>query len=42
MAYENGNYWCAVNHADEDEFKFNGHLLKKSCKRSHTSTEFVI
>lgn len=26
---ENGNYWCAINHADENEFKFNGHLLKK-------------
>lgn len=26
---ENGNYWCAVNHADEDEFEFMGHLLKK-------------
>lgn len=29
---ENGNYWCAVNHADEDEFEFNGHLLKKVAK----------
>ena len=26
---ENGNYWCALDHADEDEFKFMGHLLKK-------------
>ena len=26
---ENGNYWCVINHADENEFKFNGHLLKK-------------
>ena len=29
---ENGNYWCAINHADEDEFKFIGHLLKKVAK----------
>lgn len=26
---ENGNYWCALDHADEDEFEFTGHLLKK-------------
>ena len=26
---ENGNYWCALDHADEDEFEFIGHLLKK-------------
>jgi len=26
---ENGSYWCAINHADENEFKFAGHLLKK-------------
>lgn len=26
---ENGNYWCALNHANEDEFEFIGHLLKK-------------
>ena len=26
---ENGNYWCAINHSDENEFKFIGHLLKK-------------
>ena len=26
---ENGNYWCAIGHADEDEFEFVGHLLKK-------------
>ena len=26
---ENCNYWCALNHADEDEFEFIGHLLKK-------------
>ena len=26
---ENGNYWCALNHADEDEFEFIGHLMKK-------------
>ena len=26
---ENGNYWCALNHADEDEFEYVGHLLKK-------------
>ena len=29
---ENGNYWCALNHADEDEFEFIGHLLKKVTK----------
>ena len=29
---ENGNYWCAINHADKDEFKFIGHLLKKVAK----------
>lgn len=26
---ENGNYWCAINHANENEFKFFGHILKK-------------
>ena len=26
---ENGNYWCALDHADEDEFEYVGHLLKK-------------
>lgn len=26
---ENGNYWCALNHADDDEFEYMGHLLKK-------------
>lgn len=26
---ENGNYWCAMNHADDDKFEFVGHLLKK-------------
>ena len=26
---ENGNYWGAINHSDENEFKFIGHLLKK-------------
>ena len=26
---ENGNYWGAINHSDENEFKFFGHLLKK-------------
>ena len=26
---ENGNYWGALNHADDDEFEFMGHLLKK-------------
>lgn len=26
---ENGNYWCVINHADEDEFEYTGHLLKK-------------
>ena len=26
---ENGNYWCAIDHADEDEFEFMGHFLKK-------------
>ena len=34
---ENGNYWCAINHADEDEFEFVGHLLKKVSKFSFTS-----
>lgn len=34
---ENGNYWCAVNHADEDEFKFIGHLLKK-VQKDHIDT----
>ena len=29
---ENGNYWCAMNHADDDEFEFTGHLLKKVAK----------
>lgn len=29
---ENVNYWCAVNHADDDEFEFVGHLLKKVAK----------
>lgn len=29
---ENGNYWCALNHADEDEFEFMGRLLKKVSK----------
>ena len=29
---ENGNYWCALDHADEDEFEFIGHLLKKVSK----------
>ena len=29
---ENGNYWCALDHADEDEFEFVGHLLKKVTK----------
>lgn len=29
---ENGNYWCAMNHADEDEFEYIGHLLKKVSK----------
>ena len=29
---ENGNYWCAMNHANENEFKFNRHLLKKVAK----------
>lgn len=29
---ENENYWCALDHADEDEFEFNGHLLKKVSK----------
>lgn len=29
---ENGNYWCAVNHADEDEFEFIERLLKKVAK----------
>lgn len=35
---ENRNYWCAMNHADEDEFKFFGHLLKKVAKDHITST----
>ena len=26
---ENGTYLGVINHADEDEFMFNGHLLKK-------------
>ena len=34
---ENGNYWCAINHADEDEFEFAGHLLKKVLKFLFTS-----
>lgn len=39
---ENGNYWCALNHADEDEFKFIGHLLKKVAKDHVLSTEIVL
>lgn len=39
---ENGNYWCAVNHADEDEFEFDGHLLKKVAKDHILSIESVI
>lgn len=39
---ENGNYWYAVNHADEDELKFNGHLLKKVAKDHILSTEIVL
>lgn len=35
---ENGNYWCAINNADEDEFEFIGHLLKKVAKDHITST----
>lgn len=26
---ERGVLWGVINHADEDEFRFNGHLLKK-------------
>lgn len=39
---ENGNYWCALDHADEDEFEFIGHTLKKSSKRSHRHSPDVI
>lgn len=35
---ENGNYWCAINHSDENEFKFIGHLLKKVPKDNAIST----
>ena len=33
---ENGNYWGVVNHADEDEFEYNGHIFKKVSKFSFT------
>ena len=36
---ENGNYWCAMNHADEDEFEYIGHLLKKVQKDHVIPTE---
>lgn len=39
---ENGNYWCAINHANENEFKFNRHLLKKVQKTYLLSRELVI
>ena len=26
---ENGNYWCAMNHADDDESEFVGPFLQK-------------
>ena len=32
---ENGNYWGVVNHANEDEFEFNGHLFKKKVQKDH-------
>ena len=35
---ENGNCWCALNHADDDEFEFSGHLLKKVQKDSMDGT----
>lgn len=35
---ENGNYWGAMNHADEDEFEFVGRLLKKVQKDSMDGT----
>lgn len=34
---ENGNYWCALNHADEDEFEYIGHLFKK-VQKDHIDT----
>ena len=34
---ENGNYWCALDHADDDEFEFMGHLLKK-VQKDHIDT----
>ena len=34
---EHGNYWCALNHADEDKFEFMGHLLKK-VQKDHIDT----
>ena len=34
---ENRNYWCAMNHADEDKFEFMGHLLKK-VQKDHIDT----
>lgn len=36
---ENGNYWCAINHADEDEFEYFGHTLKKVPKDHIISQE---
>ena len=38
---ENGNYWCAMDHADEDEFEFTGHLLKKF-QNSHLLHRFHV